>query len=546
MLAFAKSCLSQGGGTAETWLLRTLASDPRQTEALVAMAGRAIASGQGDQGRRLLRRAAVVNPALSSAWFGLGALGWQRKAYEDALASTRRCLALQHVDPQVQMQAAILETLAGSPAKAADLAAEAVRRDPSQFPVAVNAAVIALAEHKAAAAEILLERVIELGPSDVDTLLLLKHARVAASQSPADIATVRRQWGSSGTLHPKDAARQASSYLVIRGYGCGFWGEVLNTAINLALADIMGRTPIVHWGGEVRYRHPQHDNAWTLYFEPVSDVGIDDLARLEASTFPAHWKPQALTTTEHIRDFAQQIGHVSGITGLVSVNRPEVIAVSDGYVDMNDALPWMSPGHRWAQSNALQVFREMFARLVRPQRSIAEDLDRKAAQLFGRRPHVAIHVRAQSQGKNEESLESGGVGLRDYFARLDPILAGDSVSGIFLLTDLDHAVDAFRQRYGDRVVSLDTMRLVQPEGHVPHVSDLGFDKSLDGYRLGLEVLTDAYIAARCDRFVGDGASGVSAAIVALKDWPEDRVTLLRRNVFTERGGRLSGPFGKSA
>lgn len=545
-LALAKAQPSQERGAAEIWLRRTLACDPRQTDALVTFASLAIEAGSADAGRRALRRAAAVNPSLPSAWLGLGTLSWQAKSYSQALECKRRFLALDRAGPSIRMQAAILEALAGSPAAAASLAADALTGDPSQFPVAVNAGVIALAENRASAAALLLDQVLALRPDYVDAIFVLKHARVAASQSPEDMREVRRHWRSAGALHPKDAARVVPGYLVARGYGCGFWGEVLNTAINLALADIMGRTPVVFWGEEVRYRHPQQNNAWELYFEPVSDVGIGDLAESDAGIFPRHWQPRSLTTMEHIGDFAQQIGHVSGLTGLVSVNRPEAIVVSDGYVDMNDVLPWASPGHRWTSASALDVFREVFARRIRPQRAIAAELDRNAEQLFGARPHVAVHVRAQSQGKNEESLESSGVGLRDYFARVDPIVAAQPGIGVFLLTDLDHAVAAFRERYGERVTSLDRLRLIQPEGVLPGVSDLGFDRSLDGYRLGLEVLIDAYLAARCERFVGDGASGVSSAIVALKDWPDDKLTLLRRNVFAERGGRLSGPFGKSS
>lgn len=59
-------------------------------------------------------------------------------------------------------------------------------------------------------------------------------------------------------------------------------------------------------------------------------------------------------------------------------------------------------------------------------------------------------------------------------------------------------------------------------------------RSSDGYRLGVEVLIDAYLAARCQWFVGDGASGVSCAIAHLKEWPSDALHLVRQNVFAER------------
>jgi len=35
-------------------------------------------------------------------------------------------------------------------------------------------------------------------------------------------------------------------------------------------------------------------------------------------------------------------------------------------------------------------------------------------------------------------------------------------------------------------------------------------------------------------FLGDGASGVSCAITHMKDWPEDGIAMLRKNVFLHR------------
>jgi hypothetical protein len=158
-----------------------------------------------------------------------------------------------------------------------------------------------------------------------------------------------------------------------------------------------------------------------------------------------------------------------------------------------------------------------------------------AARLFGGRRMLAVHYRAQQRDKQAESIEGLSLAIDDYVQPIDRILAGGSADGIFLLSDLAPAVEAFRQRYGTRMVTLPRLRLA----HADQL-DLGLDQSLDGHRLALEVLEDAYLAAACDLFLGDGASGVSCCIAALKDWPEGALTLLRRNVFQERRGRLAG------
>jgi hypothetical protein len=68
----------------------------------------------------------------------------------------------------------------------------------------------------------------------------------------------------------------------------------------------------------------------------------------------------------------------------------------------------------------------------------------------------------------------------------------------------------------------------------PEEHDLAYDHSLNGETLAREVLEDAFLALRCDAFLGDGASGVSNMIAALSNWPAGQVTLLRKNVYVHR------------
>ena len=106
-----------------------------------------------------------------------------------------------------------------------------------------------------------------------------------------------------------------------------------------------------------------------------------------------------------------------------------------------------------------------------------------------------------------------------------------SDGAIFLLTDVEDAADTFRARLGDRLIVLPRQRLAHGGQF-----DVGLDRGQDLALLANEVIEDAYLAAKCDCFLGDGASGVSCTVTALKDWPEGHVRLLRRNVFNERRG----------
>ncbi len=47
--------------------------------------------------------------------------------------------------------------------------------------------------------------------------------------------------------------------------------------------------------------------------------------------------------------------------------------------------------------------------------------------------------------------------------------------------------------------------------------------------IGVDVIKDVFIAAGCDYFLGCGHSNVSTAVQHLKEWSEDKYTLLGEN-----------------
>ena len=48
-------------------------------------------------------------------------------------------------------------------------------------------------------------------------------------------------------------------------------------------------------------------------------------------------------------------------------------------------------------------------------------------------------------------------------------------------------------------------------------------------RIGVEVMTDVYLAARADWFVGNGESSPSSMIAYMREWPPGRCILLSAN-----------------
>lgn len=307
-------------------------------------------------------------------------------------------------------------------------------------------------------------------------------------------------------------------FLVIRAWGAGFWADVLHTIHGLALAEATGRSPIVHWGLESRYRRAGVDNAWPLYFEPVSPHTIEAAEQDGLSLFPPKWTKANLRALRVNKDD----GEWSSFSGLYLISRPEDVAVLDFFTELEDLAPWFPPGHPLAAADPEPELGRLYRRHLRLTRELADELDRFEAQLIGRRPAIAMHYRTQGLPKITEAADRKGLGPERFAEAIDRYLESHPDAGVYLMTDFAPAVLYFRERYGDRVACRDVTRVARVEDQ-----SLEIHQQHDGVTLGREVVLDTFLAARCDAFVGDGASGVSQAVIRLKDWPEGTTTLFR-------------------
>lgn len=520
-----------------------MTGDPNLADSLSALASQRASAGDMASAMSLLRRAAALDPVPWTTWHSLATLYRAQPGAPSALASQRRAYALGATGPLCMLQLAILEALGGSADAARTHLAAALDAAPDLAKHVPNDVVMATVRsgrflESAMLAEDLVARL--PGLDGAPEALHFTRARLARTAS--EVAAVVAGWGTSRdrALHPTDAERRrrAAGHVLIRGWGAGFWAEIFHVANVMAFAEITGRIPSVYWGEEVRYRGTAHANAWDQYFEPLSPVDRAELERAAVDVLPRSWKPETLFGSDPYRHIKALRGNPLGMGPLAALNRSESLIVADGFVDIGDVLAWTPEGHPWASMPTLDVFREIFARFrLKPEvNGIVSGLASKL--LSG--PTIAVHARSQSQGKNLEALEGREISLEMYFPQVDCWLEADPAAKLFILTDSEGAIAAFGERYGlARVVTLERARIPgAQDGYagraLPRFSDVGFDMSIDGYGLGLEVLVDAYLAARCYRFIGDGASSVSCAVLNLKRWPNEDTYLIRQNVYLER------------
>jgi len=209
--------------------------------------------------------------------------------------------------------------------------------------------------------------------------------------------------------------------------------------------------------------------------------------------------------------------------------RDETLVVSDFYSTLHSIMPWIDSSSAYFGKTEEAIYEELFQKYLKPVprlQFLIDDFHRRHMQ---GRPWVAVHMRGSDKVAESPHLAETNAAYAPYVKRIVEL---NPDIGIFLLTDSQHILQEFTSTYGERVLSTSASRSASSTGI--HMS------GGDGHSLGDEVVLDAYLAARCDYFVGNVESNVSVAIASLKAWPVGFSFLLGqknvrgKNVFLHR------------
>ena len=246
----------------------------------------------------------------------------------------------------------------------------------------------------------------------------------------------------------------------------GFFAELGVTLIKLYYADHRGFVPYVSWGDKYLYYEPNgvdgEKNAFLHYFMPVSEIkGIDNASHL------------VLSDDTHYDWVKAQFNAVS-----YDVSDEYVDAMADmvrKYIDYNDRTK--------------QYLLEQFQTLVGDKKTIGvhyRGTDFKKA--YNNHP-VAVRLE-QAIEKTRSLLEQNN----SYYEQ------------VFLATDDEEAVRAFKDAFGDKLCSYSDV--YREDGGDESVAFSTDSREHHKYHLGLEVLRDQYTLTNCDAFIC-GYSNVS-------------------------------------
>ena len=124
---------------------------------------------------------------------------------------------------------------------------------------------------------------------------------------------------------------------------------------------------------------------------------------------------------------------------------------------------------------------------------------------LGRDHGGADELRAQGNGSNTIDYER-------FFAPIDEELMKKPDAKIFVCSDSQAVIDYVNNAYGQRAINYDSTRSAFGEMHANHPKNKGM--SFSPYKLGLDIVMEAYLLARTDYFV-HGNSNVANFVVSL-------------------------------
>jgi hypothetical protein len=201
---------------------------------------------------------------------------------------------------------------------------------------------------------------------------------------------------------------------------------------------------------------------------------------------------------------------------LVYLNRPERVAVADVFAGVVSLVPWIKPGHVMFGRSVAEVYRYLIDKYLRPLPDIQSQIDLFAAAHFRDRPIIAAHVRGSDKHREDPQLAQKNAVYPQVIGQFSE---GQWFPRVFLLTDSTAVQNDFVARYGQGLIMTDSVRTS---------TNLGthYQQYADRRRLGVDVVKDIYLAARCDSFIGLGSSNVTCMAYHMKDWPQDRGAII--------------------
>lgn len=253
----------------------------------------------------------------------------------------------------------------------------------------------------------------------------------------------------------------------------GFFAAWKRVCMGLLVAERYKFIPVVDWTDSLYYEPNGVNgifNPFEYYFEPVSDVSLDEANNSYNVTFYGKNSNGMLDTTY----------------GVDKKTIDDFVRVSKKYIHFRD--------------------------------DIYNALAKQIESLFGSRKILGIHVRGVEWGNlNGHPIP---VGLDDYVDEADKAIEKYGFEKIFLATDSEDTISFFKKKYGDNLIFYKDSLRSSSGKKVLAIYDDTIRRDENRYWLGYEVLRDMLTLSFCDGIIA-GISNVSLAADVFKQAREE-------------------------
>ncbi len=254
------------------------------------------------------------------------------------------------------------------------------------------------------------------------------------------------------------------------GRGDGFFAELKMTLLGLYYAERMGFIPYVEWGKNFAYYEPDGVNGiynvFEYYFEPINtDI---DISNCNAVSYSKN----------------AQIAEIASCYG------------DKGY-EISDTLE--------------VILIDIWKRYIHIREDLSNDFEEQIKELFSNKKVLGVHYRGTDFkcGYNQHPVS---VELSQVIEETKAMLEKNNIKELFLATDDIIALESFKEAFGEKVKYCEDV--YRSDGN-QNIAFSELERKQHHYRLGLEVLRDAYILSRCEYLIA-GLSQVSFSSRLLK------------------------------
>lgn len=250
----------------------------------------------------------------------------------------------------------------------------------------------------------------------------------------------------------------------------GFFAYWKHALIGLEFAERYNLTPVIDWTQNSSYYEKNGvngiKNAFEYYYEPVSDVSVDDALHSKNVVF----------FSKHAR------GRVE-----ISYNDPDE-----------------------------EVFVSVCKKYIHVKDDIEKSMLREISPLLNGKKTVACHVRGVEWGNVKNHPVP--IEMDQYFDKVDYCFA-HGFEQLFLATDSEDTIECFKNKYGDRVVFFRDIARAKKGSKTLVIFDNTIQRENNHFLMGYEVLRDMTALSLCDGLIA-GYSNISLAA---------KITKLSRN-----------------